>query len=201
MAASSLTTTAMLAAGAEALARADYREVDESRAGEWANRGARVFENLYSVAALVAYETWDELAHGWLDGQASLTNLISAHFQREDAKAWEGYLVLMTPGTVPQDEGVEAARIRRDTTHARKLLITGDELGGIDDVELGLLPLLPLPASGVKEEGENALDLLPALLARHAVSEGAARIAIAAFKGQESAAERLHAFLHEDIDA
>lgn len=201
MAVPPLTTTAMLAAGAEALVGADYREVDESRAGEWANRGARVFENLYSVAALVAYETWEGLAHGWLDGQASLTNLISAHFQREDAKAWEGYLVLMTPGTVPQDEAVEAARIRRDTTHARKLLITGDELGSIDDVELGLLPLLPLPAREVEAEGENALDLLPALLARHAISEDAARIAIAAFKDQESAAERLHAFLHEESDS
>lgn len=201
MAAPPLTTTAMLAAGAEALGRADYREVDESRAGEWANRGARVFENLYSVAALVAYETWEGLAHGWLDGQASLTNLISAHFQREDAKAWEGYLVLMTPGTVPQDEAVEAARIRRDTTHARKLLITGDELGSIDDVELGLLSLLPLPAREVEAEGENALDLLPALLARHAISEDATRIAIEAFKDQESAAERLHAFLHEESDS
>ena len=67
------------------------------------------------------------MSAGWLQAQAALVDLISAFFHRSDAKAWEGYLVLLTPSVLPHDAALEVTEIRRNTTHVRKLVATGDE--------------------------------------------------------------------------
>jgi hypothetical protein len=198
MADPSLTTTAVIAAVADALQGAGYEEVDAERIGAWPAPGARVFEDPYSVAAVIVYETWGELAARWLEAQAALVDLMSAYFNSSDAKAWEAYLVLITPSVLPRESRLEAGAIRRDVTHARKLVMTGDELGSIDDVERGLLPLLPLRPYEIEGGDQTALDLLPELLTRPPIPAGAVEAMLAAFADQQSLAERLHIFLQED---
>jgi hypothetical protein len=201
MADAPLTTTALTAATVDALTGAGYDEVDQGRIGKWPAPGARVFEDPYSVAALIVYETWAELAGRWLEAQAALADLLSAHFNSEDAKSWEGYLVLITPSVLPRESRLEAGAIRRDVTHARKLLITGDELVSLEDVERGLLPLLPLRTHEIEGGDQTALDLLPDLLSQRHIPTGAVDALLTAFADQQPLAERLDRFLREEQTA
>lgn len=191
------TATTLSAAVVDALERAGYRVVPSDRAGEWPPPGARVFEDPYSIVATVVYETWSDISTRWLEAQAALVDLISTFFHRGDAKAWEGYLVLLTPSIVPDASRLEVEAIRRNTTHARKLVVTGDELASLDDVERALLPLLPLVTEGIETADRTALELLPDVLAFHGVPERATRTVLTAFAEQEPLAERLHAALEE----
>lgn len=187
------TATTLVAAATDVLEGAGYQRVGPDRDGEWPGPGARVYEDLYGVVALVVYETWADLSDSWLEAQAALVELISTHFTRGDAKSWEGYLVLLTPSVVPSGARLDAIAIQRNTTHVRKLLATGDELRTIDDVANALLPLLPLEPDQTLAEPRSALDLLPGLLVRRGISEESVRVAIEAFLAQQSVIERLHA--------
>ena len=195
------TTTTLLAAAWSVLENAGYRQVAPDRAGLWPAPGARVYEDPYSIDALVAYETWGDLAANWLEAQGALVELISTHFQRADAKAWEGYLVLLTPSVPPRESQLGALEIRSDTTHARKFVITGDDLRSLDDVERALLPLLPLRTGDVEAEERSAIDLLPELLGRRSIPDDTVRAVIAAFLDQQPLVERLHSFLHMEQSA
>lgn len=187
------TATSLVAAASDVLEGAGYQRVGPDREGDWPGPGARVYEDPYSVVALVVYETWADLSDSWLEAQAALVELISTHFTRGDAKSWEGYLVLLTPSIVPSDARLDAIAIQRNTTHVRKLLATGDELRGIDDVASALLPLLPLEPDQALAEPRSALDLLPELLGRRGISGESVRVAIDAFLEQQPVIERLHA--------
>lgn len=199
MAEQPFTTTTLVATASEVLLGASYRQVDRVRIGEWPAPGARVFEDPYSVAAVVGYETWADLAANWLDAQAALAALISTHFHREDAKAWEGYLVLMTPSVLPRESRLDALAIRSNTTHTRKLLITGEDVQTLDDVERGLLPLLPLHADAVAQQQVSVLELLPDLLQRRGVRRDAVDAVISAFAEQQPPAERLYELLEAEM--
>ena len=133
------------------------------------------------------------LSSQWADDQANLVELISRHFARTEAKAWDGYLVLLTPSVVPATERQEAIEIQRNTVHVRKLLAAGDELETVDPVYRTLLPLLPLEIQEAQRP-ENVLHTLPPLLARRGVDEDASRVAIAAFLDQRPIAEAIHGY-------
>lgn len=199
MAAQAFTTTALIATVSEILLAAGFGQVDPSRVGDWPPPGARVFEDPYSVAAVVAYETWADLETNWLNAQAALVELLSTHFRRDDAKAWEAYLVLMTPSVIPQGSRAEALSIRSNTTHTRKLLITGEDVISIDDVEGGLLPLLPLPDDAVDHRRGSALDMLPDLLERRGIRRDAITTVIEAFSEQQPIAERLYELVEGEV--
>jgi hypothetical protein len=193
------TTTTLLAAAADILEGSGYRPVPRDRIGSWPGPGARVYEDPYSVAALVAYDTWGDLAVGWLDAQAALVELISSYFARGEAKTWEGYLVLLTPSVLPRAAQLQAADIRTNTRHVRKLVATGDDVRSVGDVSRTLLPLLPLePEAGAAPEA-SALDLLPDLLGAKGIDRAAVQVAIDAFRSQESLVERLHEFLSKTV--
>lgn len=192
------TATTLVAAASEVLEGAGYERVAPEREGVWPRPGARVYEDPYSLVALVVYETWVDLSAGWLEAQAALVELISTHFSRGEAKTWEGYLVLLTPSVVPADARLDAIAIQRNTTHLRKLLATGDELRTVEDVRRALLPLLPLEADQALAEPRSALELLPELLAHRGISEEAVKVAIQAFLDQQPAIERLHALIAQE---
>lgn len=193
------TTTTLVATATEVLLGAGYRRVDRSRIGEWPAPEGRVFEDPYSVAAVVGYETWTDLAATWLDAQAALADLLSRHFHREDAKAWDGYLVLMTPSVLPRESRLDALALRSNTTHTRKLLITGEDVQTLDDVERGLLPLLPLHGDVVAQQPVSVLELLPDLLERRGVRRDAVEAVIRAFAEQQPPAERLNELLETEM--
>ena len=189
------TTTTLLAAAADILEGSGYRPVPRDRISSWPGPGARVYEDPYSVAALVAYDTWGDLAAGWLDAQAALVELISSYFARGEAKTWEGYLVLLTPSVLPRAAQLQVTDIRTNTRHVRKLVATGDDVRSVGDVSRTLLPLLPLEPEAVAAPEASALDLLPDLLGAKGIDGAAVQVAIDAFRSQESLVERLHEFL------
>lgn len=184
-----LTPTNLLAAAGVELSAGGYRKVEEGLLAGWPRESVRVYEDPYSIAAVAVYETWSELATGWVQLQESLVELISRFWTQADAKAWDGYLVLLTPAA--PSSAVEAETIRYNTSRLRKLIATGDDLRRLSDVARVLAPLLPLESVATPQE-ERALDILPRLLARRGIDEGAGRALVRAFERQEPLVEALH---------
>ena len=191
------TVTALVAEASDILERAGFRTVDSSKTGTWRATEARVCEDAYSIVCIAVYETWAALSSLWRDDQASLVELISKHFTRSEAKAWDGYLVLLTPSVVPTAARQEAVDIRRNTTHVRKLLAAGDELETADVVRRTLLPLLPLESQDV-QRASNVLETLPPLLANHGVDEEAAKVAVEAFLEQRPIVDAIHKYIAKE---
>ena len=190
---SGLTATDIIASASEVLLEGGYHRIAESSVEGGVLRNTRLFEDPYGIIELAVYETWNDLASGWTDSQALLVELISRYMVSSEPKAWDGYLVLLTPSIVPSTSVEEANQIRNNTNRVRKLLATGDELTSTGDVERILLPLLPLSTEvqGINQKG-RALDLLPELLARRQIDIGAVRVLIEAFREEQPVMERLH---------
>src|SRR5712692_5915848 len=167
-----LSPTNLLAAADRELVGAGYRRVPERALATWPADNVRVYEDPYCVATIAVYETWSELSTGWLQLQESLVELMSKFWTRSDAKAWDGYIVLLTPGT--PGSSVEVESIRYNTSRVRKLLATGEDLRRLSDVARVLAPLLPVDQVARASE-ETALEMLPRLLAQHGIDEQAVR--------------------------
>ena len=189
----SLSTTSILAAASEIFHAGGYLSVDQRRVEKWPITNARIFEDPCSIVAVVVYETWRHLSSGWTQAQGMLVELISEHVSSAEAKAWDGYLVLLTPDIPSIHEQIEATRIRQDTSRVRKLVAAGGELRGLADVERALLPFVPLRADPQFAVQESVLDMLPELLARKGLPEDAVRALIDAFSEQRPLIEALHA--------
>ena len=188
--AEAMTTSQLLAAASELLHDGGYTLVPAT--DDWVDPNSRLFEDPYGIVAVFTYETWGDLSATWQDAQGRLVDLISTHLRRPEAKAWEGYVVLLTPSPTPLDARANLAEIRYDTNRVRKLVATGDELKTLDDVLEALLPLLPLDVEEQIEASAALLDRLPALLADHGIEPQAAQSVIRAFMANESPLERLH---------
>jgi hypothetical protein len=181
-----------LAAASTLLLDGGYKQVDAKHADNlWRASTVRLFEDAFGIVAVVVYETWRDLLSRWPDAQAALVDLISRHVSSSDAKAWEGYLALLTPGVASHSE---VTTIRYDTTRVRKLVATGDELKLLADVERALLPLLPLGDERPVAEQDSALEMLPQLLKRRNVPEDAVRVIVKAFREQQPLLELLHVY-------
>jgi hypothetical protein len=189
-----LTMTDLLAAVSEYLCGGGYQRIGDAGRGEWPTESVRLFEDPYGIVAVVVYDTWHDLLSGWIDAQDALVQLISRHISKSDAKAWDGYLVLLTPGVMASDTRNEATQIRYDTGRVRKLLATGDDLKSLADVERALLPLLPLEPELELEEQESVLDMLPNLLSTRGIPDDVVRVVIEAFSEERPLVERLHAY-------
>ena len=188
------TVTSLVAAAADVLEGAGFDAAQQSATGTWRATAARVYEDAYSIVCVAVYETWAELSSGWTEDQANLVALISQHFARTEAKAWDGYLVLLTPSVVPATERLTSINIQRNTLHLRKLFADGEELRSLSAVRRALLPLLPLEEHDALEP-RSVLDTLPPLLADRGVDEEAAHVAIAAFRDQRPILAEVHEFL------
>lgn len=81
--------------------------------------------------------------------QSRLSKVMTRTLHDNDAKSWEGYLVLIA-ASMPDDLEQQAmTQIAYDTRRARKIVITPVMFGlGLDLLE-PLLPLLPIPAAHV----------------------------------------------------
>ena len=189
-----LTVTSLAAEAARVLEEAGFNAAQQVSGGSWKATTARVYEDSYSVVCVAVYETWAELSSGWTEDQATLVDLISDHFAQTEAKAWDGYLVLLTPSVVPGTDRFTAVSIQRNTLHLRKLFAAGDELQSAGAVRRTLLPLLPLEEHEMLEP-RSVLDTLPPLLAEHGVDVDAARVAIEAFRGQRPILGDIHEHL------
>jgi hypothetical protein len=153
---------------------------------------ARVFEDQYGIVALRSYETWQQLSAGWTDAQGLLVDLISAHVQKGEPKAWEGYLVLLTVGQIIEDNRQEVVDLRYDTNRVRKLVATAEDLQSLDDVYTALLPLLPLLIDEPPSSASGLLGRLPELLSEQGIDRRVTEAAIDAFSHNQSVLQRLH---------
>ena len=185
-----LTVTEIAAAATGCLLDHGYREVDPARLGDAGEEG-RFFEDAYGIVAVAVYETWGELAGRWQDAQGALVRLISAYLSKAEAKAWDGYLVLLTPATSTAGrEAVEA--IRYDTSRLRKLVADGEELGSLTQVEEVLLPLLPLKPVAPALAERSVLDLLPEMLKDREIAPAATTRLLEAYAAGRPLVEGLH---------
>lgn len=183
---------ALLAEVARTLANAAYRvERDAEKLLNLPSDRALLAEDKYGVVAVVIYDTWRDLARGWREAQAHVVELISERLTRLERKAWDGYLVLLTPALAAEEEAT-VHEIRYDTSRVRKIVATGEEIRSLSDIERTLLPLLPLSQEPVElgEEG-SPLDVLPERLAAHGVAPELVAVAVDAFKQRRPIVQEL----------
>jgi len=184
------TSTDLIAAASQTLIVGGYRQIT-SRFRDWDTPTSRLFEDEYGVVGVVVFDTCAELLRTWPDLQGSLIEVISRHVGKEEAKSWDGYLVLLSPGIAPS-ESTAIDEVRYNTTRLRKLVATADDLKSATDVERVLRPLLPLPQERANIGQESALDLLPRLLAEERIPGNVTRVLVDAFREQSPLLERLH---------
>ncbi len=184
------TATGLLAKASAVLSDGGYRLITEVGA-EWASATTRLFEDAYNIVGVVVFPTCGELLDFWPEQQESLVRLMSQHVAANEGKAWDGYLVLLTPGSAPSErERLKA--VQYDTTRLRKLVATSDDLASEGDVERVLRPLLPLAAANVSLHHNSTLQLLPQLLAVQDIPEAITAAVVQAFSEQAPLMERLH---------
>lgn len=189
-----LNTTQLVGSVKEILQNAEYRRV-ELIPEEWSEVNAFVFEDKYSIVAVVVYETCSALLEHWRHDQGTLVRLISKHVSRGEAKAAEGYLVLLTGGRARPEDQEEITEIRYDTSRVRKLVSTGQELEVKNDVKIALSPLLPLGENLTDVRSTSALNELPEMLDGK-IPKGATLALIEAYDEQKSLMEALNGYLH-----
>jgi hypothetical protein len=190
-----LTPVALLAEAADVLSVASYRvERDAERFLNISPERAFIAEDKYGVVVVVVYDTWHDLARGWPSAQARAVDLLSDRFTRLDRKAWDGYLVLLTPALVAEADAT-VHEIRYDTSRVRKIVGTGEDIRSLSDVERTLLPLLPLVQDAVEvDEGASPLQELPERL-EQSVPRDLVEAAVHAFSEHRPIVEELHRHL------
>lgn len=162
---------------------------------EWKDKeNAFLFEDIYSIVGIVIYATGEELIEDWSNAQAVLTRAISDALGRGEAKAAEGYLVLLTSGEVSETCTEVLAGIRYDTSRVRKIVATGDDLRVKSDVENALTPLLPLRIDETEEKPTSGLSQLADLLN---TPVGATECLVEAYQEQTSLLEALYQYVEE----
>lgn len=191
MPSSPLTATALLAEASTVLEQSGYQRIEPSMDLRWPVSTARLFEDPYSIVGLLIYETWGYLRDTWTEAQGCLVELISANVQRSEAKAWDGYLVVLTPASAAT-QLPQVDQIRYDVTRVRKLVATAEDLSELSDVRRILLPLLPLEPGLSAGASRSAIDIIPELLAEKGIPERFGRAVVEAFRQQDPLVESLH---------
>lgn len=191
---SPLTVTELTAAATSVLATGGYA-VREGFA-DWGGKSTRLFEDEYNIVGLGVFATCSDLLQSWGRLQGALVDTISSRIGRNEGKAWDGYLVLLTPGVASAEE-VDLDSIRQDTKRVRKLVATGLELQSSGDVERTLRPLLPLRVDEVNAGNASVLDRLPGLLAGKDIDQRITEALVNAFVEQKPLMESLRESLEE----
>jgi hypothetical protein len=190
--------TGLLAQASETLMASGYRRVDNAPSLVWPTTTARVFEDPFGVVAVAVFDTWEHLAASWPQAQAALVELLSASIAADQAKAWEGYLVLLTLGSAGA-ERQQLDAIRYDVSRLRKLVADATELEELGALDRLLAPLLPLSGDPkLADEPPAPLDLLRAELHARGFATGAVDSLLDAFEGQDSLVETLGRWRQSD---
>lgn len=191
-----LAPAAVLAEASSLLSAASYRvERDAEEILDLPSERAFVAEDKYGVVIVAVYDTWGELARGWRSAQARAVDVISDRFTRLDRKAWDGYLILITPALAAEDDRT-VHEIRYDTGRIRKIVATGEDIRSLSDVERTLLPLLPLTQGTVElEDDVSPLDELPERLEQHGLAHELVKTAVDAFKEHRPIVQELRRHL------
>jgi hypothetical protein len=187
-----LSGTQLLAAASQLLASNGYVGAAIPSADSAQAYASRVFEDRYGIVAICVFDSWALLVQDWPVAQGQLVGLMSETLRRPEPKAWEGYLVLMTPGLMPLGDRTVINRMRADTNRVRKLVAAGDELGTLEEIRTFLLPLIPLVMDESVSGQGDLLESLPELLQEQGVLPQITQIALEAFAENASIFQRLH---------
>ena len=160
------TSSTLLASVEELLQQNGYRLAGQRAVAGWDLPTSKLFEDPYSLVAVVVFDTWRELLTTWPDAQALLVDTMSAQLSKTEAKSWDAYLVLLTPSFTDTGGARDVNAIRYNTARVRKLIATGDELQTLEDVERTLLPLLPVATVAVTSPRDVLKSLVEALIQR-----------------------------------
>ena len=183
------TPTDLLTSAAGLLVSSGYEAI-ESGFPEWATHSTRLFEDAYGVVGLAVFATCAELLETWPRLQGALVDAISQRIGQSENKAWDGYLVLLTPG--PATDASRIEDIRYDTTRLRKLVATGDDLTNAGDVERVIRPLLPLIGGQAAIPARSALDMLPSILADGGINPKTTTAILQAFFERRSLVDAIY---------
>lgn len=156
-----LTQTQIASGIAESMLAAGYVGVDA-----WnPDHLSQIFEDPYGIVATSFFVDWTDLHRSWPDAQGELVEIMSHALDRSEPKAWEGYLILVTPESISEEVARTLAVIKRDINRLRKLVVTGEELDSLSSLHRALLPVLPLETADAGGSSLGLLDTLPRLLA------------------------------------
>jgi hypothetical protein len=186
---SELTAEQIRAAAADVLTRAGY-----VRGSMASDLSTDLFEDARSVVSVSVYESWRHLVGDWSSAQGALVEVMSDRLSRLTPKAWEGYLVLLTPGAVPSSARRMVSDIRYDINRVRKIVATGDDLSTLADVSAALQPVLPLAVSSVPRGSAGILERLPELLTESEISPELTRKVVEAFLKNDSMVQAIYDF-------
>ncbi len=184
------TPTGLIARATEILMQGGYRQITDA-GGCWNTSTGRLFEDPYNVVGVVVLNTCSEILSSWPDLQESLVDVISRHVTAAEGKAWDGYLVLLTPGMAPSERAAIEG-LRYDTSRLRKLVATGEDLSADAEVERVLRPLLPMKMGAVQLKQDSTLSMLPSLLKALNIPQPLTEALIKAYSDQASLMECLH---------
>jgi len=184
-----LTPSVIIAAARSVLVKNGFSISDDRNALDITNSYLLLAEDEYSVLALAAYDSWNELEEEWTVLQGELVALLSRRLARSSPKAWDGYVVLFCPAVAPDKTAIDA--IERDTSRVRKIVAAGDALRTTKDVERILDPFLPLDLPTGHAQLRDVLDTLPELLTEE-VPLSATQTVVDAFRAMEPPLQRLH---------
>jgi hypothetical protein len=148
----------LINSGAHLIPRAYYTE--------WPS-GARAFEDAYTILGVWTFESFEALAETWMTAQDAMIQLVSSNVLGTDSKAWDGYLILTTGGSVPTHLLGELNAIRFDTRRLRKLVVTADDLqvestpdAALKSIRRALAPVIEVSVER-SNDSQDPLETLP----------------------------------------
>jgi hypothetical protein len=142
------------------LSAAGAHSAKPPEAAQWPHYG-RIYESKYSIVSVWEFKSAQELVENWATAQDLTSEVMASRLDANEAKSWDGYLILCSPGT-SDDEAVRAMDgIREDTRHLRKILVVAtisgpahDHSRSLANIRRSLAPLLPLELSDSVEAGD-----------------------------------------------
>ena len=188
------TSTQLLAAARTTLGSGGFSEITQHCLPGFDESSSCLFEDKYSVVAIVFYESWADLKNNWEQAQIAFVELISEHISKDELKSWEGYLLLWTTDYIPLSDAEARQQIQYNTGRVRKLICSGEQLKEIVGVNTALLPLLPITDFLGQGSDENVLAMIPDLLQSSEISKNKIQTVVSAFEQHESLVEALHNF-------
>jgi len=151
----------------------------------------RVYEDEVSFVGLAGFSDWPQLSSSWMRSQERLGRLIGRRVNSGDAKVWDTYLVLFVGQQLTPNDHAEAVEIRYNTRRARKIVVTGDDVRGPQDLELALMPVRPVILTGDRVFATDPLEDLVGHLERQG-DQGHARVLVQAYRESRLLLESLH---------
>lgn len=178
---------------------AGMQRVSTVQTSQWP-ASSRVYEDRFSIIGCFYYDSFSRLSTHWLDAQDLLVSLMSASLAQGDAKSWDGYLILLTNGSVSRNQALKLTEIRSNTRRVRKIVITGDDLRAPEGTDIlpqlrrNLGPVLPLTIQ-VQPRPSDPLASLAERLGHNAARSGQVAAILEAYREGRPVLTALHDYL------